>query len=569
MFGRSPTDAELIDEVRRLDAVNVIPLLAWMNLLLALDRFYSEEQKTTELQTCLVNRFIDDDSFAHLKQTFGQESLAIRRPFHSLQVLSLIKRVMAHGSKVGQRQQYIDHRTAYRVGRCLIMINDFLVSSENIAAISPNRPSINRKIALQLQLGSGLEVNNAPAIDVSIVRSDMIFGNLAKRSPDSLYLRNAFEQNCGMTLEDYLEHILGLLTYYITLDYQKLIEDPGLACIAMKTFFAQASQDTVEKFWLMELTTMKGLEASVAERTCLKPNHDFIALRKRPFLETVQDNAIPMHLGFVQEKLESGLFWALFNSLPTKEDRSLLFTAWGHLFEEYVSQIFARCLAASAEHFVRSPRFSDADEEAFDGIVSAGNCMVVMEYKGGFLSANAKYAENEDEFIRDVDRKFGAQKGAGIEQLVRKISAVFTNTLANRRPLKDVDTSGVKVVIPALVVQESFVSSEITASYLADVFEKLRPSVEPNITCTLPLVIDVSDVEVLRPFLLAQKVRFTECLLDRARMGAGFLSFRDYFRAYLQGRHIAWIPDDETTTHFAQIMERISLRFFKKGLAAE
>jgi len=248
-----------------------------------------------------------------------------------------MKRIIADGTNIGELRTHIDNESAHRLGRCLMMINDFLVTPENISAIAVDRPPIKRKIALQLQLGSGLEVNNPPAIHASIVRSDMIFGDLAKRSLCSLNLRNAFEQSCGMTLEDYVDHILGLLTYYITLDYHKLIEDPGLACIAVKTFFAEAPPDIVERFWLMERMTMEGLETSMREQTSLKAHHDFIALRKKPFVETGQDNVIPLHLGFVQEKLESGLFWTVFNSLGSRKDRSLLFTEWGRLFEEYVS----------------------------------------------------------------------------------------------------------------------------------------------------------------------------------------------------------------------------------------
>ncbi len=571
MFGRRPTDAELLDEIRLLETRNVVPILAWMNLLLVLDRFHSNEQSTHELQTFLVNRFLDDDLFARLKNTFAQERLVIRRPFHSLQVLTLMKRVMADGTNIGELRTHIDNESAYRLGRCLMMINDFLVAPENISAISPDRPPAKRKIALQLQLGSGLEVNNPPAIHTSIVRSDMIFGDLAKRSLCSLNLRNTFEQTCGMTLEDYVDHILGLLTYYITLDYQRLIEDPGLACIAVKTFFAEAPRDIVERFWLMERITMEGLEASTREQTGLKVHHDFIALRKKPFVEAGQDNVIPLHLGFVQEKLESGLFWTVFNSLGTEEDRSLLFTEWGHLFEEYVSQVLAQSLAASAENYVPFPRFADNGEEAFDGIVSAGEFMVVMEYKGGFLNANAKYAESEDEFVRDLDRKFGGQKGAGVEQLVRKISAVFADKSAKRRSLNGLDTSGVKIVIPVLVVQDAFVGSVITASYLAGVFEALRRKkhLDPGLNCTSLLVIEISDIEILKPFLLTRKITLSECLMERSRMaGVGLLSFRDFFHQYLQNKNVGWVSDDETMSRFEQIMDRISRRFFKKPLEA-
>jgi hypothetical protein len=572
IFGTPPAEGEMLKEIRVLDRLHTILLLSQMNLLLALDRFHPGEERTIELQTFLVNLLIDDDLFAHLKDKFGKERLAYLRPFHSLQVLTLIKRVMLNGSKTGGLQPGTDKEANIRLGRCLIMMNDFLVTPENISAIRPERPSSKRKIALQLQMGSSLEISNPPEIHTSVVRSDMIFGKLIKSVPGSLNVWKAFEQSSGITLEDYVDHILGLLTYYITLDFRKLIEDPGLSYIAVKTIFAESPKDIVEKFWLMELMTMEGLEASLRLPTELKPHLDFIALRRKPFLEVAQDSVIALHLGFVQEKLEAGLFWAIFNSLGTKEERSLLFTNWGHLFEQYVSQLLAKCLGTSTERYFSFPRFSDNDEEAFDGIVSAGKYLVVMEFKGGFLNANAKYADDADEFVRDLDRKFGAQKGAGIEQLVRKIAAVFAEKPRTRRSLRDFDTSSVRVVIPVLVVQESFVSSELTASYLVDVFGTLKRKerLDSSVIYTFPIVMDVSEVETLKPFLAAGTVSLIDCLMERVRMGSGgLLSFRDFFRHYRQIKDIKTVPDDETFAHFKEIMDRISLRFFNKPLGAE
>ena len=103
---------------------------------------------------------------------------------------------------------------------------------------------------------------------------------------------------------------------------------------------------------------------------------------------------------------------------------------------------------------------------------------------------------------------------------------------------------------PSPVVQDLFVSSEITASCLADLFGTLKRKerLDLSVAYTFPLVMDVSEVEFLKPY--------------------GFLSFRDFFRRYRQERNIT-PPDDETFVHFRQIMNRISLCFFKKPLEPE
>jgi hypothetical protein len=568
MFGKHPTEAELIEEIRPLDRLHSVWLLARINLLLALGRIHSTENRTVQLQTYLVNLLIGEELFQDLRRRFGPERLENRQPFHSLQVLTLMKMITLEGTKNGGLRPDIDIDAAHRLGRCLAMANDFLFTPENLRHIRRERPSIKRKrIALQLQVGSGLEVNNPPTINTSIVRSEMIFGEILKEVPCSLDLRSLFQQRCGMALEDYIDHVFGLLTYYITLDVDKLIEEPGLACGNLNTFFAEGSKDLVSKFWDMELASLDELETSLREPSPLKPCHDFIVMRKRPVLEVEAENVIPMHVGFVQEKLESGLFWAIFNSLKTAEERSSLFADWGHLFEEYVSRMLVQCCAGSKESYFRFPKFLDNGEEAFDGIISEGKYWVVMEYKGGFLNAIAKYAEDEEEFIRDLERKFGSEKGAGIEQLARKIGAVFEANPKQRRHLVGIDSSEVRIVVPVLIVQESFVSSEVTVPYLVDIFGNLKRKqhLDPKVICTFPIILDVSELESLKPYVIGKKLSIVECLMERVHMGTnGFLSFRDFFREYLRQRGIERVTDDETFARFRAIMNRISLRFFKK-----
>jgi len=323
-----------------------------------------------------------------------------------------MKMFAVEGTKTGGLRPDMDINASHRLGRCLIMANDFLFTPENLRHIRRERPSIKRKrIALQLQVGSGLEVNNPPMINTSIVRSEMIFGEILKEISCSMDIRSLFQSRSGMALEDYIDHVFGLLTYYITLDFEKLIEDPGLACVNLNTFFPETSKDLAAKFRDMEQTSLDKLETSLTVPSLLKPYHDFIAMRKRLLLEVEAGSAIPMHVGFVQEKLESGLFWTIFNFLKTTEERLSLFTDWGHLFEEYISRMLAQCCAASEENYTRFPKFLDNGEEAFDGVISTGKYWVVMEYKGGFLNAIAKYAEDEREFIRISKRNLGPTKG--------------------------------------------------------------------------------------------------------------------------------------------------------------
>ena len=539
-FGTRPTEDQLLDEIRPLDRLHTFWLLARINILLAVDRIQRDPKETIGLQTYLVNTFIDEKLFDSLKKKFGRESIVDRQPFHSLQILTLMKKVILYGAREGGIRPDVDREGAHRLGRCLLMVNDFLFDEENSRAISASRPSSKRrKIALQLQVGSGLEVNNPPSIDRSTVRSDIIFNEIAEKKRTTLNVRALFPLRTGLNLEEYVDLIFGVLTHYTILDSKELIEKTGLACVNVKTYFAEANANSVERFWQMELTTLDDLEEMLRKPSPLKPQHDFIAFRQKPFVHVGEGNAVPIHVGFIQEKLESGLFWSIFHSLASDEERESLFRNWGYLFEEYISQTVCQALEKAPETYFAFPKFTDNNEEAFDGIVVAGDYCVVMEYKGGFLKAEAKYAEDEDEFIHDTDKKFGAGKKAGLEQLSRKVGAIFAAKDHQKRLLHGIDLSNVKVVVPMLIVQEPFISSEITATYLVEEFGSLKrkQQMDPSITCTFPLILDVSEVENLKPYLSSGKISFIDCIMKRIGTGSsGFLSFGDFLRGYVSER---------------------------------
>lgn len=326
MFGTRPSYDDLLQEIRQFDKTHTAWFISRLNMLLALGRFHSQEM--TPIQNLMLGLLVDKELLSKLKETFGSE----RQPFHSLQFLLLLKLVLIEAGKTGNMRPDSDREASYALGRCLIMANDLLSSDEGIRAIRSKRPSQNRRrLALLLQLGSSFEVNNPPDIVASVARSEILFGEILRRTRCSLNIPAVFREQTGIELDQYVDFIFGALAYYFAFKWEQVMENAGLACINTKTFFAQ-DQSAAAKWWQIEQTTVGNLAQALQVRNNLENRHDFIALRRTPFLEVAPDNAIPMHLGFVQEKLEVGLFWAIFNSLSTPQGRSDLFTDWGHLF---------------------------------------------------------------------------------------------------------------------------------------------------------------------------------------------------------------------------------------------
>jgi hypothetical protein len=98
---------------------------------------------------------------------------------------------------------------------------------------------------------------------------------------------------------------------------------------------------------------------------------------------------------------------------------------------------------------------------------------------------------------------------------------------------------------------------------------KHKLELDAGVYFCFPLIIDISEFETLRPYLTNGKISFIDCLMERVKIGStSILSFRDYFREYLQRQNIPPVRDEELVLRFREIMNRISLRFFKKPFEA-
>ena len=182
------------------------------------------------------------------------------------------------------------------------------------------------------------------------------------------------------------------------------------------------------------------------------------------------------------------------------------------------------------QSYLAFARFSDKDEEAFNRNCLGRGLLGRYGVQGSFPQRKRQIRRQQTKFVRDLNRKFGSKREQGSSSSSANSAALFTREAPEcRRHIDGLDTSNTRIVIPVLIVQDSFVSSELTASYLADVFGALlnRERIDHKVVCTFPLVLDVSDLEALRPFLAVGEISFGDCLRDRACLGSGVLPFRD------------------------------------------
>jgi hypothetical protein len=197
MFGERPSYGQLLDEMRKFDKTQTAWFLSRLNMLLALGRFHSED--VIAIQKLMLELLVDEDLLERLKKRFGPERMDECQCFHSLQFLLLLKLVLLEGDKTGKRRPDSDREAGHALGRCLVMTNDFLSSEERLRAIMSDRPSEKRRrLALLLQVGSGFEVNNPPDVMTSVARSEVMFGEILKKTRCSLDIPAVFKTQTGI-----------------------------------------------------------------------------------------------------------------------------------------------------------------------------------------------------------------------------------------------------------------------------------------------------------------------------------------------------------------------------------
>jgi len=194
-----------------------------------------------------------------------------------------------------------------------------------------------------------------------------------------------------------------------------------------------------------------------------------VPFKSKPLIELETGKSYCPDVGFLVEKMNSGVYWAINDGLPVGSlARDMLFKAWGILFEEYVNWFLRGCNFGQSLSFWPSPKFPDGSE-SFDGAFLQDSRFIPMEYKGRFLKIEARYSGNVGAFESDLDLKIGE----GCRQLARKITDLFSVDPRKRKRLTDIPLDHVTRVIPVLVVQDNILRGPFINWWLNRKFDSL------------------------------------------------------------------------------------------------
>ena len=460
--GNQPTEAEIAELLRPLDARKVLFLLCRINMHL---RLVTASEGTTfkravgKAQEFLFQNFTDEALFEQAKQVLGATKTHERVLFHPLQLLNTMRCALLYCQGADEIDGVTDEQR-YTVGRCCLMMNDLLVPEEEQQKLTQGCDNY-RKAALMTQLLPGFEVSNAGHLAHLVQRSTSMFNLLLSDAAvkTEIHTRSGgydfvqrFRDLTGVALEHWIALTFCCIAFYNQYgggdgsqqEYKYLWIDPRVVLGTSK--ISQSDFDTILK---MISKTIAEFAAGYALPSKAGPGVDVTAFKFHPLVQ-IGYLYICSDYAFLVEKMFAGAYWALHDRELDANKQQLSIT-WGYIFERYVNWWVQGRSFKKAMTFYPFPLWADkpaqktkkrkkTPEEAFDAVILDGSRMVAMEYKGGFLTLDAKYSLNMRALLRDLYKKIAKAYRLGLGNIrvpgasfVRRAGVVDRPLLLNKR----------------------------------------------------------------------------------------------------------------------------------------
>ena len=212
-------------------------------------------------------------------------------------------------------------------------------------------------------------------------------------------------------------------------------------------------------------------------------------------------------IGFLLEKLETGVFWIIRNQL--EEERrgkgEEIIQLWGQVFEDYAASIIERGINAqtpsSMERYILRPKYAQRQQAECTDIAVCGNdTLILLECKAPLLSAQTKFSGNFLHLRKGLKNKI--IEGKGIEQLWNAIQSLGHTNKHKRREVEGIDISQVKKIYPVLVLPDRIFSIPLMNRFLDAEFQRLVKYKDlKDYLEVMPLtVLTIANLESLEPY---------------------------------------------------------------------
>lgn len=543
-------------EQRYWDALRQTPVLGGIGELAAINGILSEHRTgEPDIHRQLNEKFFAPDLRAKVGQ-FNPGGPACATVFTKIGCLQIMRHLMLYGNVS------IDgaDRPVNRLGELMLLANEFILPEP--AFKSPHATNLElllsflpiwdicnpRELAYSLSRMFTILTEILPGTDREVQRLASRLGMDTKRIVVD-----------DLPLNDFIATVFGLYSYGRTMvipeqaifDVNKVFSRVGFPIGILRNLVKKRSLGISEFRELLRNGNPCGFDNLVDEiRRRAFVSESLTIFRKFPFLQLDADRALILDLQFLVDLLTSGVYWSIFNGLPTNR-RDTFRQLWGRLFELYAVNLLKKFYPRASGIFSPDLQYESGQ---VDGLLDFGNEVLLLEIKASLLTEPAKRTLNSTEFVSDFNRKFVQnEKGSpkAILQLTSSCMALENGTIRTAtRPTR---------IYPIFVSDEPGIETFFFNAYMNEIFQKelhAGSRIQPL------TVMSINELEEVLPYVAENAFGWSELLQSRFNaLGVGPTSVHQAIYDLCRSKGLPSLRNQAIRGEFDKVWAVISGRY--------
>jgi len=495
LCGDEPSIDVARDILKDFKLSSIVEMIARLNF-----RLFKEGYET-DIQKWLVCELLDVEM---RKKVLRELVKPDRIVFSRMQLLKLLQVACSVCDEDGYKT-FENEKHRFEFGRSALIVNDYLDDND-----------VDTIIKILPYLIRSLDLNNFPrGADIvhPMVRWYAMLSDVPEKAGEfsgNIDIDSLMNTIYGMSLEKYYSLIFATFLYINKLEIKDLMTNPSKFLIDTTSFLNVPGITNLSKQYSKlkpDIIDLSEIRQKIQETDCCYPEDSFMTFRQYPLVRFSINRVICIDLGFLIDKLSSGIHWTLHRLLSERSGKDVkeFMTYRGELFEVYVDDLLRDTYPESPvvlTHYLSSPKdFEDSDYG--DGIIYSedNRNIAFLEYKSSLLKVEAKYGGSSKLLADEIEMKFVEK---GVSQLAQKI-ANFADVNADyaKKPIRGVNRTDVRDIFPMLVTLEPAMRTPFMNTYLDEKFrEKLGNHTIDSRFHVHPLILlIIDDLERLIPYL--------------------------------------------------------------------
>lgn len=543
-------------EQRYWEALQKTPVLGGIGELAAINGILSEHRTgQPDIHHQLNEKFFVPELRAKVNQ-FSPGGPAFGTVFTKIGCLQIMRHLMLYGNaSVDSTDQ-----TVSRLGELMLLANESILPEP--AFKSPQASNLE----LLLSFVPIWDVCNPRELAYSLSRMYTILTEIlpgtdreVQRLTSKLGMDTARIMVDELPLNDFISAVFGLYSYGRTMavpdqavfDVNQVFSRVGFPVAVLKKLVKRRTLTISEFRERLRDGNPCEFENLIDEmRRRAFVSESLNTFRKFPFLQLDANRALILDLQFLVELLTAGVYWSIFDSLPTNQ-RDTFRELWGRLFELYAVNLLEKFYPKISGIFFPDLQY---DGGQVDALLDFGNEVLVLETKASLLTEPAKRTVNSTEFVSDFSRKFVQnEKGSpkAILQLASSCGALENGKIPTAtKPSR---------IFPIFVSDEPAVETFFFNAYMNEIFQKALPT---GSTIQPLTVMSINELQEILPYVAENAFSWTELLQSRFNaLGVGPTSVHQAIYDMCRSKSLRSLRNQAVRSEFDKVWAIISSRY--------